>query len=422
MNAPRLARLLVTVTAVVVPLAACHKDPGQPPPPDMRRPVIKTEEELSAERAARIERGEIVPTTSPAVGRPPSRPAPPPPLTPAPGAIQGDILLVNDAVLTCAEVLYPLRKELATARAEHTASGFIETARRLVRRQAQQEIGTILIYAQARGKLPDEQQKALDAAVEKELERLIEGEFGGSAAKFAAHLKEYGLTRETYRDGLARMLVVRDFTREQLMPQVRVARAELMRYYEDNRARFSQPETRELLLIELPFERFLPAGEVWDRANAAERAQAKLKAVRRARDAAEALETRAFADVAREFSLGLHAADGGSWGPIARPLQPPYDQLSGLIFAHETGWTSEPTETEAGWYIVGCGRIEPAARRPFSEVQGELREELEGRAFARRSMEYVLKLAENATISSLDAFVTAAVEKAEKLTAPPTPP
>ena len=407
------------LAASVLGLAGCQRAERKLPPPDARRPEIKSEAQLAAERDERIRAGEVVPTSAPtlAADRVSSAARRPPPIQPAPGAIEPDILIVNDAVLTVAEVLYPLRDQLTEVRRSHTSAGFLEEARRVIRRQAQQEIGTLLVYAEARGQLADEQKKTLDTAVDKELDNMTSREFAGSQAKFAAHLKENGLTKEQFREALARNMVVRQYSREKLMPQVQIRRDELLGFYRSNLSRFSTTETRELLLIELPLEKFLPEGRPWERASGAERAQAKLKATRRIREAREALAGRPFEDVAREVSFGLHAENGGSWGMIGRPLQAPYEDLSKLVFEHDEGWVSAPIETETGWYIVKCGRIVPANQRTFVEVQDEIRSELMERRFTRLSVDYVLKLAENATISSLDAFVATAVQRAERLTA-----
>ena len=405
---------VVSVPAFV----GCQRAQRSAPPPDVARPVIKSEVELAAERAERIRAGEIVPTSSPSIvtadqanaaRRTPER------LEPTPGAIQGDILLVNDAVLTVAEVLYPLRSRLENLRQTRTRAGFLEEARRLIRRKTQEEIGSLLIHAEATAKLDKDQQKSLDAAVDKELETQTAREFGGSVARLAAHLKKYGLTRDQIRANLRRSMVVRQYTREKLMPQVQIRRDELLSEYRRNAARYSTPESRELLLIELPFDKFLPEGQTWDGTGVAERTQAKLKAMRRAREAHAALGEKAFADVAREYSLGLHADAGGSWGMIGRPLQAPYETLSKLIFEYADGQASDPLETDSGWYIVGCGRIEAAQQAAFVDVQDKIRAELMDRRFDKLSVDYVLRLAEKATISSMDAFVNAAVERADKL-------
>lgn len=415
---------LVAPTLAVIGLAVsgCHKPSAEPatPPPDARRPVIKSEAELAAEREARIVSGEVIETASPNIPRPGQETAPAPaprtPLVPTAGAIQADILMVNDAVLTVPEVLYPLRTELVALRAAHTPAGFRDQAARLVRRQTQEMIGTLLVYDEAIGQLEDPQKETLDAAIDREVADVVAREFGGSEARLSAYLQEWGLTRELLRENIGRRMVVTQYTREKLLPQVRIRRDELLRYYRENQGRYATPETRELLLIALPFDQFLPEGVAWAQAAENARAQAKLKALRQAREAAEALAEREFGEVAREFSRGFHAEDGGSWGMIGRPLQPPYDQVSRLIFEFEEGQVSEPIETETGWYIVRCGKIQPAREQAFVDVQDEIRTTLMDRRFAKLSTEYVLRLADSATISALDPFITAATRRAIELT------
>ncbi len=391
------------------------------PPPDARRPVIKSEAELAAERRSRIEAGTVVPTTAPTldIERPPRAPATPPapPLTPGPGAIAAELLTVNDQALTVAEVLYPLENELTELRRTQTLAGFRERARQTIRQESTRVIGTLLVYAEGSASLSENQRQTLKAAVDREVEDLRNREFGGSGARLAAHLAERGLTLEQFRLRTERELVARQYLREKLLPQIQLRRDELLAAYRERQAEFTTPETRELLMIEVPFARLLPEGLSWERAPAPARAQAKAAAVRRIRAAEEALATRPFEDVAREYSLGPTAAKGGSFGPIGKPLQPPYAELSRLIFEFEAGQVSAPLETPTGWYIVKCGAIRPAVRRTFAEVQEELRRDLMERRFVRLSTDYYVKLAQQATISSLDAFLNAAVREAERRTA-----
>jgi len=411
------------VLAAGLSLPGCRHTGDKPPPPDARRPEIKTKAELAGERAANVTAGKVVPTSSPVVlsadrqqRRTPSR-SRPTLLRPAPGAIEADIPMVDDSVLTVAEVLYPLRDQLEELRRTRTHGGFLDEARRLIRRRTQQEVGTLLIYREALSQLEEQQRTILDTYVDKELENLTTHRFGGSEARREAHLREYGLTKEQLRESIARGMIVQQYTREKLMPQVQVPRDALLEYYRTNIARYATPETRELLLIELPFQKFLPEDQSWERAGRSARAQARLKATRRARAAAEALAEKPFGQVAAEYSLGLHADSSGSWGQIGRPLQSPYDAVSRLVFEYEEGQVSEPIETETGWYIVKCGRIQPASRRSFVEVQDEIRNELMERRFNRLSADYVVGLAVNATISSLDSFIEAAMRRVDELTA-----
>jgi parvulin-like peptidyl-prolyl isomerase len=411
--------LLAASFCIAVSGAGCRTaKPAAQPPPDVSRPKIKTTAELSGERERAIAAGEIVPTTSPAIASV-ERPAPTsraarPRLEPVAGAIEADVLLVDDAVITVPEVLYPIRNELKEQRKTRTRAGWLEEARRLIRRRLQEEIGTVLIYREARGQLKDEQKKTMDAVIDKEMKAQVAREFDGSEARLESHLKELGLTRQQVRDMLGRQMVVRQYSREKLMPQVHVRRDELLTFYKANLGRYQRDETRELLLIELPFARFLPTGMSWDAAGASERAQAKLRALRRAREAQAALAERPFAEVAQEYSLGLHT--DGSYGQLGRPLQAPYETVSKLIFEYEEGQTSEPIETEQGWYIVRCGKVETAAQQAFADVQDDIRKELEEQRFSKLSTDYILRLAGEATISPIEPFLNAAVERADRMT------
>lgn len=407
------------VGAAFLQFACRHDDRDRQncPPPDAGRPVIKTQEELATERAAQIDAGEVAPTTSPAPllteAKPaPTRRAPAPLIRPTPGAIEAEVLLVNDDVITVAEVLYPLRERIAELRAVQTPEGFVDSLNSLLRIRTQQAVGALLIHKKALAGLAEHQKRIVEEGVERRYRETIDHEFGGSVARFERRLADGGLTAQQYRTLLERDLVAHEYVREQLMPMVSVSRNEILNYYRLNRARYATEESRELAMIEAPFDAFLPPDANWDRALETVRAQARLKAARHIRSAAEALAERPFEDVAREYSRGVHAAHGGVWGEITRPLQPPYDGLSKLIFDFEEGQVSEPIETQQGWYVVRCNKITPARNPAFTDVQDEIREILTEEKFQRLAMDYMNKLASQATMSSLEVFLNAAARRA----------
>jgi hypothetical protein len=319
--------------------------------------------------------------------------------------------MINETTLSVAEVLYPMRTWIVQARANQTPRGFADQLRRRITEFVRQEIGSLLVYEKALADLPEPQQAGLELAVDREIEARAAHEFGDSMARLQNHLQELGLTMEQFRGLARRQMLVSSYTREFLAPQIHIRRDELITQYRQNISSYSTEETRELLLIELPFERFLPDGVTWEAASESTRARARLAAKRQARAAHAALAERDFADVAREFSLGYHAASGGSWGHIGQPLQAPYDVTSRLIFDFDEGQYSEPIASETGWSIAGCGQIVPATRTPFEDVQEEIRAELERQRFNELAGDYILRLAETATISDLNAFVNSAVQR-----------
>jgi parvulin-like peptidyl-prolyl isomerase len=328
------------------------------------------------------------------------------------GSIRSDILVVNDGVVSASEVLYAARTDVAKARREKSGVELRDALIEILRRQTQTEVGTLLVYADAHAQLADQQKEALDTLVEREVERRIGVEFGGSKAAFVAHLQQYDLAPGAYKEQVRRRLVVQSYARERLMPQAFLRRDELLAYYRENQARFATPETRELFMMEMPFDRYLPEGQPWITASEAAKRRARLAAVRAARAAHADLASRPFEDVAREYSRGIKAAEGGAWGEIGQPLQPPYDEATQRVFTFSAGQVSEPMETPEGWCIVKCGQIKPAQQRSFAEAQDDIRRAMEDDRFNRLSTDAIIKLAENAQMSDLPTFLESVVLRA----------
>jgi len=197
--------------------------------------------------------------------------------------------------------------ELAELREQHTAAVYADEVVRMVRSQTQRDIQTLLVHAEAIAELEEGQRERLDAAIDKKFEELVTHEFGGSTARMTQHLARYGLTPAQWRNKVGRDLVVQQYTREKLMPQVVVPRRELLEFYERNAERYTTNAGRELVIIEFPFEKFMPEGVSWFSASKAQQGVAKLKAMRLAREAYDALTEQSFGDVARDYSRGLHA-------------------------------------------------------------------------------------------------------------------
>lgn len=406
-----LSQLVVLPALLCLAAAGCrNRTTAEIEPRNDATPVIRSEAELAAEREARVAEGALVPTSAPA---PPQSAAATrhtalAPIMPTAGAIEADLLFVNDQVLTIPEVLYPIRERISELRRTQTSAGFTDALRRLLLARAQQEIGTILIHREAMGRLSEQQRAIVDEAVDREVEKRISDEHGGSKARLAAHLREHGLTLEQHRVMLERQMVARQYAREKLLPLISISRTQLLRYYRQHESQYASPEVRELWMIEAPFEAFLPNGGAWAQASPQQQAQARLRAVRHIRAAHEALAGRPFEEVAREFSRGPHASQGGRWGEIGRPLQPPYEQATAAVFEFAEGQYSAPIETPEGWVIVRCGDVQEAQHRSFAEVQDEIRDTMQEARFERLSADYLIRLADDATVTSLDAFLRAA--------------
>lgn len=401
--------LLLSTGFVTIFLAACQSEPKSAASNTAEPRRATLAEQAEAERHTSV-RSPAPRTTTHANAE--AKTATQPTSTPMisrSGAVAPDIILIDAEPLCSAEVLYPLRDQIAKARKESTHTLFIDDLFRTVRRQAQEEIGRILMFRGSFAKLSDAQKTTLDGIIKREMSQRIEKEFEGSHARFEQHLKDHGLTLEQYKTMQRRQIIVQQELYETIVPKLRLRRDELLAFYHEHEAQYVRPETRELWMIEAPFERFLPDGMTWTRADATTQAQARLKAVRHIREAHAALSEKPFDEVARSYCRGIHATEGGAWGVIGKPLQAPYDVVTTPLFQYAEGQVSEPIETAAGWYIVKCGAITPQRTISFEEVQDDIRKAMMDQRFAELAGDHIRHLAEKASISSFEAFVSETV-------------
>lgn len=392
------------VMVVAACLSACRSNNAARPRPAASR--APTESTLAGDAATPAD----TPSASDADGpTAPETPEPLPTMTHRADGVHGEILIVNNEELTVPELLYLIGDRLYDGRDTSTDRGFVSQVELMIRNQARREVGTLLVYQRAMAQLADQQKQMLTGIVEREVHNRIDREFGGSRARFEQHLIDNELSESQYRKLLERALVVQQFLRETLDPKTHVRRDSVLEYYRTHIDDYRKPALRELRTIEAPFDAFLPDGVTWDSAGENTRALARLKSLRQIRAAHEALATRPFDDVAHEFSRGLQAGNGGSWGMIGKPLaKPPYDTISTHAFdLPENGYT-EPIETDTGWFIVGCGSIQHASETPFSHVQEDIRKQLEDERFNALAADYIADLAMKAQISAFDEFMIAA--------------
>lgn len=107
-----------------------------------------------------------------------------------------------------------------------------------------------------------------------------------------------------------------------------------------------------------------------------------------------------FQEIAREDSQDTGSAEqGGDLGCISRGETVP--NFEEALFNAEEGETVGPVETQFGYHIIRVNEVRPEAAQPFSEVEGQIREQLtaeqQGEAFtewltdqeAERNVEYL---------------------------------
>ena len=185
-----------------------------------------------------------------------------------------------------------------------------------------------------------------DEELEKRLDELKEQFFEGDDVKYKEELEKQGLTEEqVLKDLRTRMLSEKIF--EQVTSEVQVSDADIEAYYEENKAQFEQPSSREVrhILVKTKAEADEIHAELENGGN--------------------------FAKLAKEHSEDpASAKEGGKFTAQKGATVAPFDKVA---FELETGELSEPVKTQFGWHIIeATGDIEEASTQPLTEVEDQI--------------------------------------------------
>jgi len=155
-----------------------------------------------------------------------------------------------------------------------------------------------------------------------------------------------------------------------------ISEADARQYYQDHQDAFSRPERVKLRRV------FLSAGD-----DAAERARvkARLEAV-----AEEARLGADFAELAKQYSEGPDAADGGLMGWVSRGDLVP--ELENAAFALAEGGISEIIETQWGFQLLKVEEKEGAGLASFEEARTDIEPLLRSRYADERYQKWIAEL------------------------------
>ena len=177
-------------------------------------------------------------------------------------------------------------------------------------------------------------------------------------AYYEAHKEDYRI--EARRR--ARYLVFRP---EAFEAQVEVSDEEVAEFYAANPQMFHQ-------------EKSVEASHVLIRTAETDSAEAVEAARQRAAEVAQKARQGAdFAELARKYSEGPTAANGGYLGRFTRDqmVKPFADQA----FSMKAGETSDPVKTRFGWHVIRLDQLHPEVTRPLEEVRDEIRDQIVAR-------------------------------------------
>ncbi len=174
--------------------------------------------------------------------------------------------------------------------------------------------------------------------------------------------KEQGVSFEDFKANIRNQIITQEVMRQEVGAHIEMTPGEVERYFEAHKQDYVQPESVRLgeILISTG-----PAGAD----DPAKVAAAKAKA--------DDIEARLhaggdFAQLARSFSQGTTAAEGGDLGQYKKGQLPKV--LEDKTFDLKAGQYTEPILTRQGYIILKVVQHTPGGPRPYNDVQQDVEE------------------------------------------------
>ncbi len=211
-----------------------------------------------------------------------------------------------------------------------------------------------------------------------------------------------GVSWADFKANLRNQIITQDVMRQEVGNKIDITPGEARQYYEEHKQNYVQPESERL--SEILISTSAPPSDSDDSATqqSAQLAAAKAKA--------DDIEARlnaggSFAQLARSFSNGSTAADGGDLGVFHRSDLAP--ELAEKTFGLKAGQWTAPILTRQGYIILEVTQHTSAGVQPFSQVENQVEDALFMSRMGPATRAYLTKMREQAYIDIAPGYVDA---------------
>ena len=351
--------------------------------------------------------------------RPPSNP--PPVYDDAAETFAVSRLTVNAETVEAHELWSGLHDELSTKARTLTSEDYRAYLDRRAARLITDKVAEMLLYQQASLRFSPEMNAKVDKHVDAQIRKIITTQHEGVPRRYERELESQGRTLEDARQKVRREIIIASHLEQEVKPKVaEPTRDELLAAFEANVDLFRRPARRRMSLIDVRLRDRLGKDVVTPTHDQSE--SARVQARSRIQTAQAELDSGAdFAEVARRYSDGLHADEGGSWGWVTKgSVRERFEPAVETLYHLDTGTISSIIETDDGFFLVRCDQIDPGYEPDFQTLQPRLKERVLMEAYNRLVVEQVARLRSKARIEppNLERFHAAVVDAGMKLSEP----
>jgi len=281
----------------------------------------------------------------------------------------------------------------------------IELQRKLLlKKRLQDKIKTMLVYLDAKRSIPPEGFPQIEQSLSKQFEtegvkNMMKKAKLSTRAEMDARLQSLGTSLEREKRTFIQNMIAAQWIREQVDADEEVTHAQMLKWYEQNRARFEKPPRARWEELKANFSRYPSRAEAF----------AAIAAMGNRVQQGEP-----FAQVAAASSNGSTASEGGDrdWTNVGVLAS---KELERALFGLPRGKLSPIIETRTGYCIVRVTERVDVTCTPFGEAQAEIRELIKEERREKQRQAYVAKLREQIPVWTMfDAEEKAAAEAARR--------
>jgi peptidyl-prolyl cis-trans isomerase SurA len=204
--------------------------------------------------------------------------------------------------------------------------------------------------------------------------------------------KEQGVSFEDFKANIRNGIITQEVMREEVGRRIQITPGEVERYFEEHKQEYAKPESVQLSEI------LVSTGPDPDD-------EAKVAAGKAKADDIEAKLSAGgdFAQLAKSFSDGTTAADGGAFGTFKRgELAKVFEDAT---FGLKAGQYSAPIRTKQGYIIFRVDQHIPGGVPPFKDVEQDVEQNLYMSRMEPAMRDYLTQMREEAYIDVKPGYI-----------------
>lgn len=218
----------------------------------------------------------------------------------------------------------------------------------------------------------------------------------GSESAFNRQLLAMGLTEDEFKRDVLERAMSEEVIERELKPKVNVTDAQVKKFYEDNPARFEQPELVKfqhlhISTVDPASRREVPVAEKTKRREIAD------KALERAKKGED------FQTLVAEYSDDVRTKNRGGEYTVAKgTMEPAFAGIESAAFSMRIGQVSDVLTSAFGFHILKVTERVPSKKIPFTEVSDKIRDALKQQEVQKLLPDFIETVKKDAGVELLN--------------------